>query len=263
MSPPGAARPKGRHRAARSTSARLRPLLVGAAVIGVVALAALTAGMLGGAATSPGPDVPGSGAAVPGAPASGAVPTATPSGGTSGAPPVGAAPGPPEAPAPAGDPIPGPGAPAVPGDDPAPTALRIPAIDLDVPLILLGLTPDGAIQVPEDADDAGWLTASATPGRTGPAVIAGHVDSADGVAVFTRLADLAAGDEVEVTREDGTDVAYVVTGSERYAKDAFPSAEVYGPAPASVLRLITCGGTFDRAAGSYEDNLVVYAVLAP
>ena len=96
----------------------------------------------------------------------------------------------------------------------------------------------------------------------GPAVVAGHVDSATGVAVFTRLGELAPGDEVEVGLSDGTLVRYVVTGSERYPKDAFPSAEVYGPAPASLLRLITCGGTFDRAAGSYRDNLVVYAVPA-
>jgi len=164
--------------------------------------------------------------------------------------------------APAGDPIPGPGAPAQPVGDLTPTSLRIPSIDLDVPLILLGLLADGAIDVPVDPDEAGWLTASAVPGRTGPAVIAGHVDSADGAAVFTRLEELATGDEVQVGLDDGQTVTYVVTRSERYAKDAFPSDDVYGPAPASVLRLITCGGTFDRAAGSYEDNLVVYAVPA-
>jgi len=158
--------------------------------------------------------------------------------------------------------VPGPASPVPGAAQTVPTALRVPAIDLDVPLVRLGLQPDGAVEVPRDADQAGWLSASAVPGSTGPAVLVGHVDSVDGVAVFTRLPELVAGDEVEVDLGDGSTVMYVVTGSERHDKDAFPTAAVYGPAPAPVLRLVTCGGRFDRDAGSYEDNVVVYAVLA-
>ena len=143
-----------------------------------------------------------------------------------------------------------------------PTTLRVPGAGVDVALVRLGLQPDGTIEVPSDPDDAGWLTASAVPGRTGPAVVAGHVDSAAGAAVFARLDELAAGDPVEVDLSDGTVARFTVTAVQSYPKDAFPSAEVYGPAPAPVLRLVTCGGRFDRAAGSYEDNLVVYAVPA-
>ncbi|MFC3687240.1 class F sortase [Aquipuribacter hungaricus] len=144
-----------------------------------------------------------------------------------------------------------------------PAALRVPAIGLDEPLVRLGIQPDGSVEVPADPDEAGWLTGSAVPGRTGPAVLAGHVDSADGVAVFTRLSELGPGDAVEVDLDDGTTARFVVTGVERYDKDAFPTARVYGPAPAPVLRLVTCGGEFDRQAGAYEDNVVVYAVPAP
>ena len=56
---------------------------------------------------------------------------------------------------------------------------------------------------------------------------------------------------------------FTVTRVARYAKGAFPTAEVYGPTPDAELRLITCGGAFDRAARSYRDNLVVYAALLP
>ncbi|MGJ7451670.1 class F sortase [Aquipuribacter sp. MA13-6] len=160
--------------------------------------------------------------------------------------------------------------PAVPGPQgvvaangaPAPVSLRVPTIDVDLSsLVRLGVAGDGTIEVPEDPDDAGWLTASASPGRTGPAVIAGHVDTRDGPAVFARLGELAPGDEVVVGLEDGTAVTYAVTGSETYPKTEFPTERVYGPAPAPVLRLITCGGDFDRSVSSYEDNVVVYAVL--
>jgi hypothetical protein len=144
--------------------------------------------------------------------------------------------------------------------DVRPVALRAPAIDLDVPLGTLGVTADGAIEVPEDPGDAGWLRVGAVPGRTGPAVVAGHVDSAEGPAVFARLGELAAGDVVEVDLDDGTTVTFDVVGTQRHAKDDFPTDAVYGPSPVPALRLITCGGDFDRRASSYVDNVVVFAV---
>ena len=45
------------------------------------------------------------------------------------------------------------------------------------------------------------------------------------------------------------------------AKDAFPTASIYGKASYPSLRLITCGGPFDRATGHYLDNIIVYAHL--
>ena len=50
-----------------------------------------------------------------------------------------------------------------------------------------------------------------------------------------------------------------MTETENYAKDHFPTSAVYGPTPDAQLRLITCGGTFDPAIGSYLNNVVVYA----
>jgi LPXTG-site transpeptidase (sortase) family protein len=115
---------------------------------------------------------------------------------------------------------------------------------------------------PEDFARAGWFTRGPVPGETGPAVIAGHVDSADGPAVFFRLAELEDGDDVLVDRADGTTVRFTVTSVDRYPKDEFPTEQVYGPTPRAELRLITCGGEFDADARSYRDNVVVSAVLA-
>jgi sortase (surface protein transpeptidase) len=92
-------------------------------------------------------------------------------------------------------------------------------------------------------------------------VLTGHVDSAAGPAVFFRLRDVAVGDAVLVERADGTTARFTVTRVARYPKDAFPAAAVYAPTPGAELRLITCGGTFDRAARSYRDDVVVDAVL--
>lgn len=115
------------------------------------------------------------------------------------------------------------------------------------------------MEVPTDFADVGWFTGGGRPGGIGPTVIAGHVDSASGPAVFARLSDLVVGDTVRVTDVAGTPFDYVVTRVGDYAKAHFPTAEVFGATATDELRLITCTGLFDRSVGHYEDNRVVFA----
>jgi hypothetical protein len=143
-----------------------------------------------------------------------------------------------------------------------PAGLVIPAIGVRTRLIRLGLTTAGTLQVPATFNVAGWYVRSPRPGEVGPAVIAGHIDSLAGPAVFYRLHSLRRGDRVFVRRADGTFAVFRVTAVHMYPKDRFPTAAVYGPTPSPQLRLITCGGTFDAATGSYLSNVVVYAVAA-
>lgn len=140
-----------------------------------------------------------------------------------------------------------------------PVRVVIPALGLDEPLIPLGLATDGAMEVPVDFDEVGWFTGGGRPGGTGPTVIAAHVDSPTGPAVFQRLDEVAVGDLVEVHDVDGTLHTYRVTETADYPKADFPTARVFGATAADTLRVITCGGVFDRDAGSYLDNRVVFA----
>ena len=149
-----------------------------------------------------------------------------------------------------------------PGPPSPPARLSIPAIGVRSSLVGLGLAGDGSMEVPVDYGRAGWFTEGTLPGETGPAVIAGHVDSKTGPAVFYRLRDLRRGDTIHVDRADGVRLRFVVEERAQYPKASFPSAAVYGPVPWAALRLVTCGGEFDRARGSYRDNVVVYARLA-
>lgn len=142
---------------------------------------------------------------------------------------------------------------------PAPVRVRIPAIGVDAPVEPLDLDAQGVLPAPGGNHVTGWWRAGPEPGERGPAVIAGHVDSYQGPAVFLRLAELEAGQRILVEREDGTAIAFAVTHLERHAKDAFPTAAVYGGTPGPELRLITCGGEFDSAARRYLDNIIVYA----
>jgi LPXTG-site transpeptidase (sortase) family protein len=145
---------------------------------------------------------------------------------------------------------------------PAPVAISIPAIGLGQPLVLLGLEPDGTMEVPGDFAAVGWFRFGPRPGENGPAVIAGHIDSKTGPAAFYRLHELEAGDEVRVTREDGSVARFVVRETQSFAKRSFPTERVFGPTARPELRLITCTGAFDWSRRSYVENLVVFAALA-
>jgi len=145
-----------------------------------------------------------------------------------------------------------------------PTRLRIPAIGVDVDVITdLGLQADRTMQVPADARTVGWYTNSPTPGERGPAVLAAHVDWNHQKGVFYDLHTLSPGDQVVIERADDSIASFTVLRVERYPKDRFPTQTVYGDVENPELRLITCGGQFDREAGSYRDNIVVFAAAVP
>jgi sortase (surface protein transpeptidase) len=143
----------------------------------------------------------------------------------------------------------------------APVRIEIPSIGVAAPMDPLGLNADNTMEVPADFARTAWYTGRSAPGGPGPSVVVGHVDSKRGPAAFYRLRDLRPGDEVVVVRSDSSRVVFVVERSKRVPKNAFPTDEVYGPTPEPTLRLITCGGSFDRKAGHYRDNTIVFLHL--
>ncbi|HWD06552.1 MAG TPA: class F sortase [Amycolatopsis sp.] len=171
-------------------------------------------------------------------------------------------------------------APVVPGARPAPHAITMPSpsptlpkskpVSLDIPkigaqstLVPLGLNADHSVQVPSVRTplQAGWYEYSPTPGERGPSVVLGHVDGEGQRGIFYRLKELVPGDAVSVARADGSTARFVVTKVDEVPKDVFPTEAVYGDTPDAELRLITCGGAFDRAAHNYVDNVIVSARL--
>ena len=142
-----------------------------------------------------------------------------------------------------------------------PVRVVIPAINVNSPLMALGLQADGTLQVPPSGFPAGWFTGAPTPGEIGPAVLAGHVDWGGAAGVFYRLRDLVVGDDITIVRQDGSTAVFRVNRVDQYPKDAFPTDAVYGNLDHAGLRLITCGGAFDHQARSYVDDIVVFADL--
>ncbi|MGW6305389.1 class F sortase [Streptomyces niveus] len=151
-------------------------------------------------------------------------------------------------------------APPLPGS--TATRIRIPSVRVDAPLTRVALDAEGWIDAPP-ADRpglAGHFRGSVTPGEQGTSVIVGHVDTAQGPAVFYDLGRLTTGSRVEVTRADGTTAVFTVYGVEGFSKRNFPAGSVYRATGAPELRLITCGGAFTEKTG-YQGNVVAFARL--
>lgn len=151
-------------------------------------------------------------------------------------------------------------APALPPSPP--DRIRVPSIRVDAPLMGLALTRTGSLDVPPAAKKnlAGWYEAGTTPGENGTAIVAGHVDNAEGPAVFYDLGALRKNSAIEVDRRDGSVAVFTVDAVEVYDAKAFPDEKVYGAAARPELRVITCGGGYSRATG-YRGNVVVFAHL--
>lgn len=144
-----------------------------------------------------------------------------------------------------------------------PVSIVIPSIGVRSALVPLAVDAHAVLQPPGDFRRVGWYAAGPVPGDRGPAVVAGHLDSFSGAAVFARLGQLRPGAIILVSRSDGRTVRFAVTGTATVSKDAFPTSAVYGPTPVPTLRLITCGGRYDHARHRYPDDVVVYAELTP
>jgi len=143
-----------------------------------------------------------------------------------------------------------------------PTAIRLPSIDVDSPIVNVGLEDDGGMEIPDDISTTGWYELGVAPGEaTGTAVISGHVDSREqGRGAFWNLRRMDVDDLVTVDHADGTTSQWRVVARTSYAKDELPIADIFTRFGEPRLVLITCDGYFDRGARSYSDNVVVYTV---
>jgi sortase (surface protein transpeptidase) len=140
-----------------------------------------------------------------------------------------------------------------------PARLKIPAIQVSSDVTRLGLNEDDTVEVPSDPAKVGWYSLGPTPGQPGSSVMLGHRDSKQGAAVFYRLGNLKPADRVAVRLSDRAIAHFEVTRVVSYANEKFPARKIYdGTTRRPVLNLVTCGGAYERAAGGYQSNVVVY-----
>jgi LPXTG-site transpeptidase (sortase) family protein len=153
--------------------------------------------------------------------------------------------------------------PDLPEDDPiVPVGLRLGSINVDAPIVPTGVNQrTGQMAVPSNVRDVAWYEFGSVPGERGSAVLAAHVDLASqGPGVFFNLRTVDEGDTVEVEYSDGTVSVFRVEARTVYQKDELPLETIFAREGAPVLTLITCGGGFSESSGSYDSNVVVFAV---
>jgi hypothetical protein len=146
-----------------------------------------------------------------------------------------------------------------------PTALRVPAIDVDAPVVPTGVDDTGGLVIPASPREVGWWSGGAAPGAPyGTILMAGHVDSAEeGLGSLVDLSRAPVGATVTVGGAEGSAGTYRVVARRSYPKATLPWRELFRQDVPARLLLVTCGGEFDRRTGHYERNVVVFAVPAP
>ena len=144
-----------------------------------------------------------------------------------------------------------------------PVRIQIPSIKVDAAIEYVGLTPEGNMDIPKNYDNTAWYEPGARPGDVGNAVIAGHVDSKTGIAVFWYLAKLKPGNEVFVVGADGVTRRFVVDALNSYGRTDAPLQRIFGPTAERHLNIITCDSSTPFADGHYASNVVVYTTYAP
>lgn len=140
-------------------------------------------------------------------------------------------------------------------------AIHIPRLKVNQRMTRLSVLRDRSMSVPRKYSDIGWWSGGPRPGGPGATLIAGHVSSKSGPAVFFRLRDMRAGDMVTVDRADGTSAVFRVVGKASYLRSNFPDEVVYRVRGKPSIHLVTCDGVFDGEIGHHVDNLVVFADL--
>ncbi|HEY9371030.1 class F sortase [Streptomyces sp.] len=142
-----------------------------------------------------------------------------------------------------------------------PVRIRIPSIGVDARIVRVGLKRNGDMETPSFGR-AGWYEKGPRPGEDGPAVVVAHVDSRTGPDVFARLKALKKGAAIKVTDKAGKTFEFVAGRKQQTAKTALPAKQIWGETDGPALRLITCGGAFDKATSHYTANVIVWADAA-
>ncbi|MCP3028860.1 class F sortase [Halobacillus sp. A5] len=141
-----------------------------------------------------------------------------------------------------------------------PVKIEIPAINVSAPVTQEGLTEEGGMDVPDNDKDVGWFEPGTKPGDAGNAVLAGHVDSYKGPAVFFDLEKLKTGDDIRI-HGDHTLLTFEVERVVAYPADEAPVRKIFGSSDTPSLNVITCTGWYDQEAETHQDRLVVYTKL--
>lgn len=140
-----------------------------------------------------------------------------------------------------------------------PLRLKIPSINVNAPVEYLGLTADGAMDVPKTPNEVAWFNLGPRPGESGSAVIAGHYGWYDNQpAVFDNLYKLRPGDKIFIENDENIAIAFVVREVKIYDKDDIAADVFFSTDGGSHLNIITCTGAWNENEKTRSERLVIF-----
>ncbi len=162
-----------------------------------------------------------------------------------------------------------------------PLRLQIPILDVDAPMLAVGLTEGNNMDAPKGPygdpnwSSTFWYRGSAIPGEPGTATVAGHVNGMLGEPeTFARIRRLKPGDLIIIKVTDSDDAIYfVVDEVKKYSLTELSEPElsqrIFGGGMGSDgkritdgvahLTLITCTGNYKD--GEFDNRIIVFATL--
>lgn len=140
-----------------------------------------------------------------------------------------------------------------------PVRLKIPKIGVDANFEYVGLTSDGAMDVPKNFAKVAWYNLGPRPGEKGSAVIAGHYGRKTGKgSVFDNLNKLRKGDKLSIKEKKGKIITFVVRKVQTFDPEE-DALEVFSSNDGKAhLNLITCEGVWNKVSRTYSKRLVVF-----
>lgn len=146
--------------------------------------------------------------------------------------------------------------------------LILPSARIRAAVVQVGLTPEGDMGSPDNPFVAGWFNRSAVPGEPGNALLGGHRDYQDrdgnvDVGVCWELDETRVGDQLLMF--DGSRnhyFVYEIVDKVTIRPDSSAAEKYLSQTRESVVTLITCAGEFDEDSHSYDQRIVVVALLS-
>lgn len=142
-----------------------------------------------------------------------------------------------------------------------PYELEIPQLKINTFIVPVGIDEHERMDVPKSFENVGWFKYGSIPGEQGNAVIAGHLDSPTGPAIFYNLNTLQIGDFIHVLNIKGEKMTFIIKEKKIYNTSSFPIEKVFGYTDKKILNIITCDGAFDHNAKTYDKRLVLVSQL--
>ena len=142
-----------------------------------------------------------------------------------------------------------------------PRVLYINKLHIAARIMPMGVNNDGSIQAPGNIYDAGWYNGSVKPGDIGAMFIDGHASGPTREGLFAYLDTLAAGDEIQVEKGDGSRLTYRVVTTETVPLDSLDMKKALLPPNGTLrgLNLMTCTGEWIEGQETYNQRVIVYA----